>query len=230
MTQQRRYTTSFNPVQLLDSAFVTIGEKKMNELGITKSNGNYNFQYLKKLEGIVGNIVVMETQSHINFSENQGEVRFYGAITGKAGLNMVGQPTLRSTLPAIVLAPRKRNAQQRVAARETFAQTLESCKGMDKAEINPESVHLYQKTSMQDGTSQTIVLIEAAGIFGQDNQGTPVYWSILQHPLENFLPKPEEVKTESKRTRSPRKPSAEKGSTPTPEPSAEVEREAVNVS
>ena len=239
MTQQQRYTTSFNPVQLLNSAYTTIGAQKAEALGIVRTNsGSFNFQHIKKLEAVQGNIVISNLECHVNFSQNADEVRFYGAITGLAGLNLNGQPTLRSTIPAIVMPPRKRNAQQRVAVRETFARELESCKGaMDTGtvEINPEGVHVYQKTSMQDGSSQTIVVIEAAGMFGLDNQGTPVYWSILQHPLSNFLPKPvEEVKTESKRTksRSPRKPSAEKGSTEKPEPRAEVEveKELVNVS
>ena len=111
MVQQRRYTR-FNPAQLLDSAYTTIGKEQAEKIGLVKSGyRSFSFQHAKELEGVKGNVVVMDLDMHLNFSENQGEIRNYGGLTGSAGINLNGQPTLQSTIPAIVIPDRKRNTR-----------------------------------------------------------------------------------------------------------------------
>ena len=110
---QQRWSNRFNPTQLLDSAYTTIGTEKAEEMGLVK-NGyqRFNYQHIKALEGIVGNVVVLDINAHLNLSESEDGVRNYGGLTGSAGMNLNGQPTLRSTIPAIVIPDRKNNTQQ----------------------------------------------------------------------------------------------------------------------
>ena len=221
MAQQQRYNR-YNPNSVLNNAYSTIGETKAETLGLVKNQyGSFNFQHTKDLGKISGNIVVMDLGACTNFSENESGIWNYGALTGNAGLNLMGQPTFQSTIPAIVVQDRKSNTDQRTAVRESFAALCKvHGRWMDKVEVNPASVHLFQETSTKDGSTRSIVVIEAAGIFGEDTKGKAFFWSIMQYPLENFQrPAAEEEaprKTSTSRTRSskpaPTGPSHEHGS------------------
>ena len=219
MAQQYRYNR-YNRNSVLNSAYTTIGEKAAESLGIMKNqDSSFNFQHIKDLEDVTGNIVVMDLVASTNSSENDSGTWNYGAFLGKAGLNLMGRPTLQSTIPCIVVPDRKRNTDQRTAVRESFA-TLAKLhgKGMVRMEVNPASVHLFQETSTKDGSTKSLVVIEAAGIFGADTKGKAFFWSILQYPLEDFQPATEEEAPRSNRGRSrsskpaPTGPSEEQGS------------------
>ena len=231
MATQQRYTR-FNPAQFLESAWATMGEEAAKELGLIR-NGyqRFNYSHSKTLEGVVGNIVVTDLGVHLNSSEAEdGIVRNYGGLTGKGGINLNGQTTLRSNIPAIVLADRKSNTAQRTDVRESFARLCKNHgKMMDRVEVNPASVQLFQETSMQDGVSRALVVIEAAGIFGEDSDGNAFYWSIMQYPLDNYRPQEETPKPKAKRASGTRR-SRSTGSSNAPESNAGVEKEMVTTS
>ena len=69
------------------------------------------------------------------------------------------------------------------------------------------------------------MVIEAAGIFGEDTEGHAVYWSIMQYPTDSF---PERTTDEgtTKSTRTGRTPRSRVAQT---EPSAETEKELATV-
>ena len=208
MAQQYRYNR-YNRNSVLNSAYTTIGQKAAETLGLMKNqDGSFNMQHIKDLEDVTGNIVVMGLSACTNFSENDSGTWNYGALIGNAGLNLMGRPTLQSTIPAIVVPDRKRDTNQRTAVRESFAQL---CKVhgemMGRMEVNPASVHLFQETSTKDGSTKSIVVIEAAGLFGENTEGTAFFWSILQYPLESFQPAAEK---EAPKRRTPRAPRSSK--------------------
>ena len=207
MAQQQRYNR-YNPNSVLNSAYATIGKEKAETLGLLKNDqyGSFNFQHSKEFGDVKGNIVVMDLGACTNFSENERGIWNYGALIGNAGLNLMGQPTLQSTIPAIVVQDRKRNPEQRTAVRESFAALCKvHGRMMDRMEVNPASVHLFQETSTKDGTTRSILVIEAAGLFGVDTKGKAFFWSIMQYPVESNQPAVEEEaprSTSTHRTRS----------------------------
>ena len=226
MVQMQR-NTRFNPIQLLDSAYTTIGEHAAGEMGLAKSGyQRFNFQHVKTLEASPGNVVLKDVCAYTNSSTASDEVtRYYGGLTGSAGINLNGQPTLRNTIPAVVIPDRKRNALQRAAVRDSFASLCKGGKNIEEMEVNPAAVHLYQ--SMDGGETKSILVIEASGTFGVDKKGKPFYWSILQHPLSSFQEE-EQEETPAPRTRRTRR----SRSATSPEPtgnSAEAEEEPAKV-
>ena len=198
MVQQVRHNRTRTPEMTLDSAYTTIGKEKAEEMGLVKHGfRTFSFQHVKTLEEIVGNVVVMDLDLHMNFSTSDDGIRNYGGLTGSAGINLKGQPTLQSTIPAIVIPDRKQNNRQNAAVRESFAALCKTNESkMGKVEVNPADVYLFQESSMKNGVGRSLVVIEAAGIFGEDTEGKAVYWSIMQYPSARF-PSPESRKGNS---------------------------------
>ena len=157
MVQQQRYSR-FNPAQLLDSAYTTIGKEQAEKIGLVKYGyRDFSFQHAKELEGVKGNVVIMDLGMHLNFSESEDGIRNYGGLTGSAGINLNAQPTLQSTIPAIVIPDRKRNNRQNAAVRESFAALCKANEStVGKVEVNPASVHLFQEASMKNGVSKVL--------------------------------------------------------------------------
>ena len=236
MVQQVRYNRTRTPEMTLDSAYTTIGKEKAEEMGLVKHGfRTFSFQHVKTLEGIVGNVVVMDLDLHMNFSTSDDGIRNYGGLTGSAGINLKGQPTLQSTIPAIVIPDRKQNNRQNAAVRESFAALCNANESkMGKVEVNPADVYLFQESSMKNGVGRSLVVIEAAGIFGEDTEGKAVYWSIMQYPPADFpAPKVEKETPKSKKPTNrthQNRPAPATSSSKEHELHAETEKELATVS
>ena len=77
----------------------------------------------------------------------------------------------------------------------------------------------------------SLVVIEAAGIFGEDTEGHALFWSIMQYPLDNFPDRTtdEETPKSTSTRRAPRSRPAQTGSSEEHGPSAETEKELATV-
>ena len=236
MAQQVRYnrTPRRTPMRLLENAYSTLGEEKAGKMGLIRHGFQaFNFQYMKTMEVSKGNVIVMDLDVCTNPSTNG--LRHYGGLTGNAGINLQGQLTLQSTIPAIVIADFKDDYAQNADVQEGFGSFCSGREGMvEKLEVNQASVYLFQVASTENGVGKSIVLIEAAGTFGRDTEGNAVYWSIMDYPKAS----PEASKvaeetakpTKSKSTgRPPRNRSAQTSSSEEHELSAETEKELATV-
>ena len=165
------YTTAtFNPVQLLNTAFNMVGVQKAEELGIYKINngnfdlenlkvfevkGSFNFEYVQRFE-VEENIPIHGHNPDVNLYERDG--KFYGSIVTQANLDVSGQRTwsYNDTIPTIVIAPE-----------EQFGKGVNT---KELSEVTAESIHLYQ-ASLHDGSVQSLLIIETSGMFGLDDRG-----------------------------------------------------------
>ena len=236
MAQQVRYNrTRRTPGQLLENAYSSLGKETAEKMGLIKYGSHaFNFQYMKTMVVSKGNVIVMDLDVHTNTSTD--ELRHYGGLTGNAGINLQGQLTLQSTIPAIVIADFKDDNAHNAVVQEAFGLFCIDKKGMvGKCEVNPAEVYLFQVASTENGVGKSIVLIEASGTFGDDTDGNPFYWSIIQHPKAS--PEASKVAKETEKAPTSKKPTNRTTQNrPTPSSSeehelhAETEKELATVS
>ena len=242
MAQQVRYNrTRRTPQTLLENAYKSLGEEKAEKMGLVKyGSRGFNFQYMKTMEVSKGNVVVMNIDVCTNPSFNGS--RHYGGLTGNAGINLQGQLTLQSTIPAIVIADFKDDPAQNAAVQEAFGSfCLRKEKMVEKLEVNQANVYLFQVASTENGVGKSLMLIEAAGTCGRDIEGNEFYWSILENPkaipeapkvAKEEAPKaPKASKSKKATNRTPQtRPVPTTSSSEEPELHAETEQELATVS
>ena len=206
MAQQVRYNrTRRTPGQLLENAYSSLGKETAEKMGLIKYGSHtFNFQYMKTMEVSKGNVIVMDLDVRTNTSTDG--LRHFGGLTGNAGINLQGQLTLQSTIPAIVIADFKDDNAHNAVVQEAFGLFCIDKEGMlGKCEVNQAEVYLFQVASTENGVGRSIVLIEAAGTFGNDTDGNPFYWSIIQHPKAS--PEASKVAKETAKAPKSKKPS-----------------------
>ena len=236
MAQQVRYNrTRRTPGQLLENAYSSLGKETAEKMGLIKYGSHaFNFQYMKTMVVSKGNVIVMDLDVHTNTSTD--ELRHYGGLTGNAGINLQGQLTLQSTIPAIVIADFKDDNAHNAVVQEAFGLFCIDKKGMvGKCEVNPAEVYLFQVASTENGVGKSLMLIEASGTFGDDTEGNAFYWSIIQHPKAS--PEASKVAKETEKAPTSKKPTNRTTQNrPTPSSSeehelhAETEKELATVS
>lgn len=205
--QQQNYRTYRNrqdtPLDKLMRGFKTIGPDAAETLGLkllsTYTRGNremhrYNVEDDgKKLDlhpGLIWLDNVQAFSSKSSGEDNQGNSwqRSYGAFTGVAHVDVSdGHYTMRSSVPCVVIADRKVNTAQRNA----FTEGISAMVGKhgkylsNGLEINPTSVTLFEsrEKNAEGIPAFRMILIEAAGIFGEDSKGKPFYVSIRKFPV-----------------------------------------------
>ena len=222
-TRNRNFR-SLTPEQLLQNAYLTIGKEKAEELGFMRTGGTdrnmfFNLDHLKTVEWKTGNVLIKVYKTAVNSSQFEVEgvtqMRHYGGILGVAHVNSRGHGTLSSMIPCIVIADRKSDSQQKLAVNESFADLVGKLKGVEAAEINPASIHLYGSADFDNGTCRVIAVIEASGLFGKC-KGRSFHWSVMEHPAESSeAPEGNTEETpRSRRTNRSRSKSVETPSTP----------------
>lgn len=211
--------------RVLNNAWTTIGKEEAERLGIVSyRGGGFNYKLVATHKEVSGGLLVLsELEAFTNFSnfqnrEGNDEVRNYGALTGVAGMDQEGNLTRQFTVPAIVVPPTRRNARQQLVIRGSFAELAARIKkGKAKvAQINIDvaEASLYLKRSTEKGMFNGLYVVQANTITGRDQKGNALYWSILDHPVEQVEVEPEVAPApRSNRSRSWTRPA------PTPEPS-----------
>jgi hypothetical protein len=202
-TTQRNYR-SYNdtPNDKLHRGYMTIGENVAEKLGLKatgttmrgrRSITQFNVNFVKALPRTPGLLWIDDTFGYVNGSKGEDDKgnaweRLYGAVTGIAHVNIEGgYGTMSSSIPALITSDYKGNADQRNALSAEFSAL---CRKHGKLmagglEVNPTSVSLFEsKEHSADGIpSFRFVLIEAAGIFGENDKGQAYYASVRKHPV-----------------------------------------------
>ena len=236
MAQQVRYNrTRRTPLQLLENAYSSLGKETAEKMGLIKyGSRGFNFQYMKTMVVSKGNVIVMDLDVHTNTSTDG--LRHFGGFTGNAGINLQGQLTLQSTIPAIVIADFKDDKAHNAVVQEAFGSFCIDKKGLvGKCEVNPADVYLFQVASTENGVGKSMMLIEASGTFGDDTEGNAFYWSIIQHPKAS--PEAPKVAEETKKAPTSKKTTTNRtpqnrptpSSSEQPELNAETEKELATV-
>jgi hypothetical protein len=230
-TQQRNnyrnFRNTITPEQLLSNAFTTIGPELAEKLGLMRNGGTdryprFNLVPKELLEWQGGHVLVDVSDTSVNsgrkFEDEDGveHVRKYGGLMGIAHVNVVGQGTLSSNYPCVLLPDYKNNNERRAAIYQSFAEAVKGLKGVESVEINPASIRVFQSLNCDFGKTHSIIVIEVAGMMGKC-KGKDFSWSIMEKPEKDFQhdsTSEESASPRTRRTNRSRSRSAESNPTP----------------